>query len=62
LRSGSLNVFDTVIPEAASIAQSAEHLQVGTLRQKYSYAGRYDLYAELTEEIMDAVGAGVSAA
>jgi len=49
-------VFDTVIPEAASIAASAEHQLIGTLRQKYQYGDRYALYRSLTEEIMAAVG------
>lgn len=62
LRNGPIDVFDTLIPEAAPIAQSAEHQQTNTLRQKYGYGDRYDRYAALTKEIMDAmamVGAGV---
>lgn len=46
-------VFNTVIPESNQIAASAEHRAVGTLRQKYGYAGQFDLYKALTIEIME---------
>jgi chromosome partitioning protein len=52
-------VFETIIPEAAAIAASAEFQAIGTLRQKYQHGGRFERYVALTEEIMEAVGAGV---
>jgi chromosome partitioning protein len=54
-------VFETIIPEAAAIAASAEYQPIGTLRQKYQYGERYDLYRSLTEEVIAAVGAEVPA-
>ncbi len=54
LRRGPEHVFNTVIPEANAIAQSAEYADVSTLRQKYSYGERYGLFSELTKEIMEA--------
>ena len=54
-------VFETIIPEAAAIAASAEYQPTGTLRQKYQYGSRYERYLALTEEVMDAVAAGVAA-
>jgi chromosome partitioning protein len=53
-------VFETVIPEAAAIAASAEFLPIGTLRQKYQHGGRFELYRRLTREVMESVGAGVT--
>jgi chromosome partitioning protein len=53
-------VFETVIPEAVAIAASAEFQEIGTLRQKYQHGGRYERYVNLTEEIMEAVGAEVA--
>jgi chromosome partitioning protein len=50
-------VFETMIPEADAIAASAEFVEVSTLRQKYSYQGRYQLLAALTDEIVTAVEA-----
>lgn len=50
------DVFSTVIPEAAAIAASAEHQRIGTLRQKYQYGDRYNLYRSLTEEVMATAG------
>jgi chromosome partitioning protein len=44
-------VFKTVIPENNQIAASAEFVKKGTLRQKYGYAGQFDAYYELTQEI-----------
>ena len=43
-----------VIPEANAIAASADFAQVATLRQKYNYGNRYELFSELTKEVMDA--------
>jgi len=54
LRRGKEHVFDTVIPEGNAIAASAEFVQVSTLRQKYSYGNRYELFSRLTKEIIKA--------
>jgi chromosome partitioning protein len=46
-------VFDTVIPESGQIAAAAEFNSpdaLGTLRQKYGYAGQFDAYRALSEE------------
>ncbi len=51
------HVFKTIIPEATAIAESAEFTDYGTLRQKYDYNHRYDLFAALTNEIVGAVEA-----
>lgn len=51
-------VFDTMIPEADRIARSAEFVERGTLRQKYDYAGMYQLFDALASEIVNAVEAG----
>ncbi len=50
------DVFQTVIAEAAKLAESAEHLPINTLRQKYGsgYSGNFDEYHELTREILKA--------
>jgi chromosome partitioning protein len=50
-------VFDTVIPQANQIAESAEFTPINTLRQKYGYGGRYDTIHALTEEVLEAVEA-----
>jgi chromosome partitioning protein len=54
LRRGHEHVFDTVIPEADAIAQSAGHQSVSTLRQKYNYGDRYQLFSNLAKEVMGA--------
>ena len=55
LKAGSdAPVFKTVIPLNNQIGGSAEYLQHSTLRQKYGYAGQYNLYFDLTKEIMKA--------
>ena len=46
-------IFDTVIPQANAIGEAAEFTPVNTLRQKYNYGGRYDLYYSLCKEIME---------
>lgn len=50
-------VFQTLIPEANKIAESAEFLPVNTLRQKYGSGsqGNFDTYHALVEEVMKAV-------
>ncbi|MEU7890955.1 ParA family protein [Microbispora bryophytorum] len=48
-------VFDTVIPEANSIAASAEHAGTSTLRQKYGYAGQFDVFRDLAREFIQQV-------
>jgi len=45
-------VFKTIVPQADAIAASAEFVPQNTLRQKYSYGGRYDIYYNLAKEIM----------
>lgn len=46
-------VFNTVIPEAARIAESADFsAPVSTLRQKYGYGNNYDRYFALTLEFL----------
>lgn len=48
-------VFETVIPEAAAIAESAQYTPFSTLRQKYQHGGRFELYCDLTDEVVAAV-------
>lgn len=48
------DVFDTVVPENNQIAASAEFAKVSKLRQKYGYAGQFDVYKSVTEQIMKA--------
>lgn len=50
-------VFETVVPQANQIAESAEFTPINTLRQKYGYGGRYDTIHALTQEVMEAVDA-----
>lgn len=46
-------IFDTVIPEAARIAESADFsAPVGTLRQKYGYGNNYERYSALAAEFL----------
>jgi chromosome partitioning protein len=52
--SGDAPVFASVVAEGNRIAESAEFIQVGTLRQKYGYQGQFDTYRALTQEIMKA--------
>lgn len=52
-------VFETIIPETNAIAASAEYTERSTLRQKYDYQGNYQLFAALTNEIVEAVEAVV---
>ncbi|MBI5090887.1 MAG: AAA family ATPase [Candidatus Hydrogenedentes bacterium] len=49
------HVFSAVVPQANQIAESAEFTPIGTLRQKYGYAGQYDVFHALTSEILKAV-------
>jgi len=49
-------IFTTVIPQADAIAAAAEFTPVNTLRQKYNYGGRYDLFCNLAKEIMEVAG------
>lgn len=53
-------VFDTAIPERASIAASAEFVPINTLRMKYGYQGEFDSYKRLTAEIMEATQIGAT--
>ncbi|NLW36828.1 MAG: AAA family ATPase [Syntrophorhabdus aromaticivorans] len=48
-------VFESVIPQANQIGESAEFTPINTLRQKYGYGGRYDIMYALTKEIIEAV-------
>jgi chromosome partitioning protein len=48
-------VFETIIPEAIKIAESAEYAPSVTLRQKYGYAGQFDIYRALAKEFMEVV-------
>lgn len=52
-------VFKTVIPEANTVAASAEHGEINTLRQKYGSGekGVFERYAALAREVIDAVEA-----
>lgn len=54
LRRGPEPVFETMIPEGEAIAGSAEYVGRSTLRQKYSYGNRYELFTNLTKEVMEA--------
>jgi chromosome partitioning protein len=47
-------VFGSYIPEGNQIAQSAEFVDYGTLRQKYGYQGQFDTFRALTKEFIDA--------
>lgn len=50
-------VFETAIPEANKLAESAEFLPVNTLRQKYGSGsqGNFETYEALTKEIVKAL-------
>ncbi len=48
-------VFESMIPENNQIAESAEFKELGTLRQKYGYAGQFDIFKALTREVIDVV-------
>jgi chromosome partitioning protein len=47
-----LRVFSTWIPEANKIAEAAEHAPLGTVRQRWGYAGQFEAFRDLTKEIM----------
>jgi chromosome partitioning protein len=47
-----LRVFGTWIPEANKIAEAAEHAPMGTVRQRWGYAGQFEAFLDLTKEIM----------
>lgn len=51
------DVFKTVIPERNQIAESAEHANRGTLRQKYGYQGEFDAFWDLAAEFIKKVEA-----
>ena len=48
-------VFSSYIPEGNQIAQSAEFVDYGTMRQKYGYQGQFDTFRALTKEFIDVV-------
>jgi chromosome partitioning protein len=50
-------VFETVVPEANKLAESAEFLAINTLRQKYGSGeqGNFDTYLRLTNEVLGAL-------
>lgn len=50
-------LFNTVVPEANKVAESAEFLTINTLRQKYGSGsqGNFDTYFSLTREILKAL-------
>lgn len=45
-------LFDTVIPLNNQIADAAEYKTVSTLRQKWGYAGQFEKYRALADEII----------
>jgi chromosome partitioning protein len=47
-------VFSSYIPEGNQIAQSAEFVDYGTLRQKYGYQGQFDTFYAVTKEFIEA--------
>ena len=47
-------VFSAYVPEGNQIAQSAEFVDYGTLRQKYGYQGQFDTFYALAKEFIDA--------
>lgn len=49
-------IFNTVIPQSDAIGSAAEFEPVNTLRQKYNYGGRYDLFYNLCKEIVEVTG------
>jgi chromosome partitioning protein len=49
------HVFETIVAQANAVAESAEFTPVTTLRQKYGYGGRYDVFQNLAAEVMEAV-------
>lgn len=51
-RRGNPPVFATSIPEANAIAESAEHAQINTLRQKYKSGKTFESLNSLTREFM----------
>jgi chromosome partitioning protein len=50
-------IFQTVVPEGNRIAESAEHVDRGTLRQKYGYQGQFDTFRSLAAEFIEKVEA-----
>ncbi|MGY5102015.1 ParA family protein [Streptomyces sp. 900105245] len=48
-------VLQARVPEANQIAASAEFVNASTLRQKYGYAGQYQVLRSLTEEFIELV-------
>jgi len=44
-------IFDTIVPYSNKIAEAAEYVLTGTLRQKYGYTGQYDAYRALAAEL-----------
>ncbi|MCS7027017.1 MAG: AAA family ATPase [Bryobacteraceae bacterium] len=49
---GDVRVFETVIPHCGRIAEAAEFLPFNTLRQKYGYQGQFEIFRQLTEEVL----------
>jgi chromosome partitioning protein len=46
-------IFDTIVPEATQIAESADvEASVNTLRQKYGYGNNYSVYSSLAKEFL----------
>ena len=55
-RKADAPLFKTIIAENNKAADAAEFRVVSTLRQKWGYAGQFDTYKGLTEEIMERAG------
>lgn len=49
-------IFETIVPENNQIAAAAEFAPVATLRQKWGYAGQYEVYNKLASELLGRVG------
>lgn len=48
-------IFETIIPEANSIAAAADLGTLSTLRQRYGYAGQFEAYRNLAKEYLEAL-------
>lgn len=50
---GGMRVFDTIVAEAAKIADAADvETSIGTLRQKYGYGNNYETFRALAVEVL----------
>lgn len=55
-RKSDAPLFEAIIPENSQASDAAEFKELSTLRQKWGYAGQFNNYRKLTEEIMERAG------